>query len=93
MVPGLLVIIRDLNLVDISSLPSKTDSVLIVDSNAVLPVPVGPQSFEAISWWNRKLSKILHAINLVKLPSGHVPQIAGTGFSGYLGIDAVKYCP
>lgn len=90
-VTGLLVIIRDLNLVDISSLPSKTDPVLIVDPNAVLSAPVRPQPFEAISWRHSKLSKIFHAINLIQFPSGHLPQISGTCFSDYFGIDAVKY--
>ena len=47
---GLLVIIRDLNLVDISSLPSETNPVLIVDSDTVLSVPVRSQPFETLSW-------------------------------------------
>lgn len=80
---GLLVIIRDLSLVDISSPPSETDPVLIVDSNTVLSVPVRLQPFEAISWRHSELSKIFHAINLIQFPSGHLPQISGTCFSGY----------
>lgn len=91
-VTGLLVIIRDLNLVDISSLPSKTDPILIIDSDTVLPAPVRAQPFEAISWWYGQLSEIFHAIHLVEFPSGHLPQISRTRFSGHLGIDAVKYC-
>jgi hypothetical protein len=86
------VIIRDFNLVDISSLPSETDPILIVDSDTVLCAPVRAQPFEAISWWYGQLSEIFHAIHLVEFPSGHFPQISGTGFSGHPGIDAVKYC-
>lgn len=88
----LLVIIRDFNLVDISSLPSETDPILIVDSDTVLSTSVRPQPFEAISWRYSKLSEIFHAINLVEFPSSYLPQISRTGFSRCLGIDAVKYC-
>lgn len=91
-VPGLLVIIRDLNLVDISSLPSETNPILIVNSDAVLSVSVRPQPFEAISRWYSELTESFHAINLIEFPSGHLPQISGTYFSGYLGINAIKYC-
>ena len=89
---GLLVIIRDLNLVDISTLPSKTDPILIVDPNTVLPASIRPQPFEAIAWWCSELDKIFYAINLIKLSSSHLPQISRTGFPSFLGIDAVEYC-
>jgi hypothetical protein len=75
------VVIRDLNLVDISSLPSETDPILIINSDTVLSAPVRPQPFQAISWWYSELSEIFHAINLIEFPSGHLPQISGTGFS------------
>jgi len=91
-VPGLLVIIRDLNHVDISSLPSKTDPILIVDSDTMLSLSVRPQPFEPVPWWNGKLDEISHAINLIEFPSGNLPQIARAGFSGHLRINAVKYC-
>lgn len=55
----LLVIIRDFNLVDISSLPSETDPILIVDSDTVLSTSVRPQPFEAISWRYSELAKLL----------------------------------
>jgi hypothetical protein len=58
----------------------------------MLSDPVRPQPFKAISWWCSELDEIFHAINLIELPSGHLPQISRTGFSSYLGIDAVKYC-
>jgi hypothetical protein len=85
------VIIRDLNLVDISCLPSETDPILIVDPDTVLSVSVCPQPFKTVSWRNSELNEIFHSIDLIEFPSGHLPQIAGTCFSGYLGIDAVKY--
>jgi hypothetical protein len=84
------VIIRDLNLVDISSFPSETDPILIVDSDTVLAAPVRPQPFGAVSWWNREIDEISHAFDLIDFHSGNFPQMAGAGFSGYLGIDAVK---
>jgi hypothetical protein len=65
---------------------------LIINPNTVLSAPVRPQPFEAISWWCSELDEIFHAINLITLPSGHLPQISGTGFSRCLGIDVVKYC-
>ena len=71
----LLVIIRDFNLVDISSLPSETDPILIVDSDTVLSASVRPQPFEAISWRHSELSKIFHTINLIQFPSGHLSKL------------------
>lgn len=80
-----LVIIRDFNLIDISSLPSETDPVLIVDSYTVLSAPVRPQTFEAISWRYSELGEIFHTIQLIEFPSGHLPQISGTDLPGHLG--------
>jgi hypothetical protein len=45
-------VIRDFHVVSIWSTPNEADSVLIVDSYAVLPLPVTVQLFQPISGWN-----------------------------------------
>jgi hypothetical protein len=52
------VIIRDFDVVGISSLPSETDAILLVDSNAVLTPAVPRESLEPVTRWNRQLPQI-----------------------------------
>lgn len=85
---GFLVIVRDLNLVGISSLPSETDPILVVNSDTVLSAPVRAQSLKAVSWWNSQFDEIPHAIDLIEFPSGHLPQIPWASLSGYLEIES-----
>jgi hypothetical protein len=83
-------VVRDLNLVGISSLPSKTQAILVVNPNAVLPVPVSAQPFQAISVWNGKLAEVSDLINLIELSPSHLPQIPWTDSSSNRRVDAIK---
>lgn len=83
-------VVRDFNLIDIASLPSEANPILIVDSNAVLPAPVPTQPFEMIPPWNRKFAEISDPIDLVEFPPGHLPQIPGTRSSSHGSVNAVK---
>ena len=83
-------VVRDLNLIDISSLPSKANPILIVDSNAVLPVPVPPQPFEVIPPWNSEFAEFSDSIDLIEFPPGNLPQIPGTRSSSHGSVNAVK---
>jgi hypothetical protein len=45
-----LVIVGDFWFVGVSALPDKTNSALVIDPNAELPVSIPSQFFQAISW-------------------------------------------
>jgi len=45
------VIIRDFNFKGIVNTPYKTDSILIVDADAVLALPISVQLFQLVSGW------------------------------------------
>ena len=77
-----LVIICDLDFVGIARLPSKTHPVLGVDPNAVLVVRGTTESFQPIARGNGQVPQVPYAIDLVKFPSGDVPQRSRTGSFG-----------
>jgi hypothetical protein len=72
------VVVRDFNLIDISSLPSEANPILIVDSNAVLSLPVSTQPFKMIPRWNSEFAEIPDSIDLIEFPPGNLPEIPGT---------------
>jgi len=53
--PLALVVVRDLDIVGIAGLPAKTDSILIVDPDAVLSRSITPKALQSISGWNCEL--------------------------------------
>ena len=83
-------IVRNFNFVGIASLPSKTNPILIVDPNTVLPTPVSAQPFEAIPAWNSKFADISDSIDLIKLPPSDLPQSMGASPSGYRRVNPIK---
>lgn len=52
------VISDDFNLVSVMPAPDKTDSILIIDANAVLPQPIAFQFLEAITGRCSQVSKL-----------------------------------
>jgi len=57
-------IIRDLDVISVPVLPAKTDAVLIVDANAILPRSISFQRFQPIRRRRRNVSKLLRAVDL-----------------------------
>lgn len=55
--------------------PLKTDTVLIIYPNAVLPFSVTPQRFESIGWRRPKIGKVLCAVKKKKLSLCHSPEL------------------
>jgi len=84
------VIIRNLDLARTGFAPDKTDSVLFVDTNAVLTFPISDKRLEAITGRNLQFFERLHRIELVELPRGNCPELLWTGFSGGFRIDTVE---
>ena len=65
------VIIDDFNLVSVMPAPDKTDSILIVDANAVLPQPIAFQFLEAITGRCSQVSKLGGSVEQGQLAPGH----------------------
>src|SRR5213593_4172427 len=65
----LLMVVRDLDLVGISSLPAKTHAILLVDAYAMLRGPVTFQSFKAVTGRDRQIPQVTRAIDLIELSS------------------------
>ena len=72
-----LVVVRDFDIVRIVALPTKTDSVLIVDPNAVLLTPATVELLQAVSWRHRQLLEIAYPVQLIQLPTGNRPHSLG----------------
>jgi hypothetical protein len=53
------VIIHDLDVVRISVAPDETDPELVVDANAVLPLPIAPERLQPVSRKNGQVPKLL----------------------------------
>jgi hypothetical protein len=70
-----LVVIRDFDFIGIAGLPAKTDSIPLVDANAVLSLPCTCEPFKTIPRWNGKLAEITNPVELSQLPSHHRPEI------------------
>jgi hypothetical protein len=67
----LLVVVRDLHVVGPVLPPNKTNTVLIVDSDAVLTFPVTLKRFQPVSGRDSKVIQINRRFNLVKLAQSH----------------------
>lgn len=61
-------IIGDLNVERIARSPSKTNAVLIIDADAVLPRTISLQRLKAVRGRRRKVSELLRAVNLNQSP-------------------------
>jgi hypothetical protein len=55
-------------------LPPETDSVLLIDPDAMLTLPVASQPLQPIAWWDTQLRKILHAVQLIQFAPNHRPE-------------------
>jgi hypothetical protein len=60
-----LVVVRDLDFVCITVLPSETHSVLVINTNAVLAGTLTLERLEPIARWNCKVQQIPDPIDLV----------------------------
>jgi len=78
------VVLRDLDVVGMARLPTETDSVLIIDPDAVLPPSITPKTLESIAGRNRELLQISDSIQLIELSARDRPHGPGASpASGY----------
>jgi len=64
------VIIDNLDVVGIYSIPPETDSVLVVHSHAVLAGAVAPENLEMVSWNPLEVSQVPSGIQGREAPAG-----------------------
>jgi hypothetical protein len=84
------VVIRNLDFIGISSLPSKTNAILFVDPYAVLPISIAAQAFKHIPGRDSQFEQLSRPINLIELPPSYAPKIDRTGTSGSGRIVSIK---
>jgi len=71
------VVIDDLYLICSSLGPAEADAKLIVDTNAVLPLPISLQSFKSIARGYTKIVYVRRRVDLVKPAEGSTPEGSG----------------
>jgi hypothetical protein len=47
----------------------ETNSILLIDSNAVLTFPIPSQTLQPIPGWDTQLRKVLYTVQLIQLPA------------------------
>jgi hypothetical protein len=57
-------IVNNLNFERIAISPDETNTILIVDTNTVLALPITLQSFEMITWKYRQISQLMSRVYL-----------------------------
>src|SRR3990172_1391099 len=69
--------------------PLKTDAPLIVDADAVLPLPIALQRFEPVAWQRRQITKDVRGFKAIELePRG--PLDAGERFHALAGREVSR---
>jgi hypothetical protein len=61
------VIVDDLNIVRITSVPDEADTVLIVDANTVLAASIAGEQFQPVSGERSQVAKLARGMELLKL--------------------------
>ena len=72
-----------------TALPAKTDPILVIDANAMLPSSIALQPFEAVARRNGKLTHVANAIQLRRFPTDDRPELTRARRSGASAIEAV----
>jgi hypothetical protein len=72
-------------------LPPETNPVLLIDTNAVLPPPVPPESPEPVPGRLPELPQFANTIDLVELPLSNCPDGSGTRLPCSTGNRAVEH--
>jgi ribosomal protein L40E len=84
------VVIRNLDFIGISCLPSEANTILLIDPDAVLSRSVSAQSLETIPGRDIEFEQIPHPIYLVELSANDLPQVSRASTAGRGGVVAVE---
>lgn len=83
-------IIRDFNTGRAGFDPDKADTIMAVDSNAVLSRSIFHQSFQPVAGRNLQLRQHPNRIKLIQLSRGDFPQQPAADFPGFFRVPAVE---
>jgi len=64
-------IVDDLYLIRIPILPAEAHTPLVIDADAVLPLPFAPQSLQSVSWGNPEVLQRTGAMQIQEFPPRH----------------------
>jgi len=84
-----LVVVRNFDLICISTLPPEADSVPLVDANAHLAFSIVLQWFKPVSRLRQQVPQIHCPVELIEFPSGNNPQALRTAPSCGCGRNAI----
>jgi len=54
--------------------PAKTDTVLVINANAMLSLPISFQGLKPIAWGNLEFMEGDHRVKLIEFAGGSLPQ-------------------
>jgi hypothetical protein len=83
-------VVRDLDFVGMAVLPLEAQSVLIIETYAVLAGTITPKSLEPIPRWHAQFLKCPDAVQLIELPACNRPEHPRTGRASAPRIQAVE---
>ena len=86
----MLVVVSDLNFSRTLIGPREANTVLVVDSDAVLTGSITLELLKTIARWDSKILEILGLVELVQFASGNLPQPSRTDLAGLFGARAVE---
>ena len=72
-------IVNDLNAFRSIRCPFEAEAILAIDADAVLSFAVTLQEFQMIIGWKTEVRQSDGRVQLIELPSRHIPQRCGTG--------------
>jgi hypothetical protein len=70
--------------------PAKTETVLVINTNAMLSLPISFQGLKPIAWGNLEFMECDHRVKLIEFAGGSLPQGLWAGTSGCLGPPPVE---
>lgn len=85
-----LVVICDFDFVGIFSLPTETNSILIVDADTMLTLPITAESLQTISGWDGEIAKVANPIQKIESSLRNRPQRARTDLPCRTRIDSIE---
>ena len=64
-------VIHEFDIMSISTTPDEADSPLVIDPDAMLPLPISFQRLQAVSWWDEQKVQVCCGMKLDKLTESH----------------------